>query len=113
MNEPDTTRILSRDSLAGTEDDSPAANDCDRPEEKPATTRTGWREPWCPVTVEPVMFLSMFSLILQGPLSTQYLFDRMSQEVGFNRSRTSECGGNGSLPPDPLQKVAWLFLNIH
>lgn len=103
MNEPDTTRILSRDSLAGTQDDSPAADDCERPEEKPATTRAGWPTR-CPVTVEPVMFFAMFSLILQGPLSTQYLFDRMSQEVGFNRSRTSECGGNGSLPPDPLQK---------
>lgn len=105
MNEPDTTGILSRDSLAWTEDGSPVADDNDRPGEKIAATRTGWREPRCPVTVEPVMFLSMFSLVLQGPLSTQYLFDRMSQEVGFNRSRTSECGGNGSLPPDPLQKV--------
>lgn len=60
------------------------------------------------MTVEPVMFLAMFSLVLQGPLSTQYLFDKISQEVGFNRSRTSECG-NGSLPADPLQKVALLF----
>lgn len=110
MNELDTTRILSRDSLAGTEDDPPAADDCARPEGEPTTGRTGWRVGRCAVTVEPVMFLSMFSLTLQGPLSTQYLFDRMSQEVGFNRSRTSECSGNGSLPPDPLQKVQWLFL---
>lgn len=112
MNEPDTTRILGRDSLAGTEDGSPVDDDRDRTEQKATTTATccGWRVPRCPVTVEPVMFLAMFSLILQGPLSTQYLFDRMSQEVGFNRSRTSECGGNASSPPDPLQKVALFFV---
>lgn len=113
MNETDTTRILSQDALAAAEDGSPAADDCDRPEEKPtnaATTTTccGWRVPRCPVTVEPVMFLAMFSVILQGPLSTQYLYDRMSEEVGFNSSRTSRCDGNGSVPPDSLLKVAWL-----
>lgn len=105
MNEPDTARILDRDSLTSTENGSPT-DECGPPE-KP-TTRFG-RLPLdvarCPVTVEPVMFLSMFSLVLQAPLSTQYLFDRISEDVGFNRSKTSECG-NGSLPPDPLQKVA-------
>lgn len=105
MNEPDTARILDRDSFTSTENGSPT-DECGPPE-KP-TTRSGRPPldvPGCPVTVEPVMFLSMFSLVLQGPLSTQYLFDRISEDVGFNRSKTSECG-NGSLPPDPLQKVA-------
>uniref|UniRef100_A0A8C6KBI1 Solute carrier family 46 member 1 n=1 Tax=Nothobranchius furzeri TaxID=105023 RepID=A0A8C6KBI1_NOTFU len=56
-----------------------------------------------PVSVEPVLFLSMFSVALQAPLSTQYLWDRISEDLGFNGSRRSECS-NSSVPPDPLQK---------
>uniref|UniRef100_A0A3B4GEM2 Proton-coupled folate transporter n=1 Tax=Pundamilia nyererei TaxID=303518 RepID=A0A3B4GEM2_9CICH len=56
-----------------------------------------------PVSVEPVLFLSMFSLALQAPLSTQYLWDRISEDLGYNGSKRSECG-NSSAPPDPLQK---------
>uniref|UniRef100_A0A3Q2QZL2 Uncharacterized protein n=1 Tax=Fundulus heteroclitus TaxID=8078 RepID=A0A3Q2QZL2_FUNHE len=57
-----------------------------------------------PVSVEPVLFLSMFSLALQAPLSTQYLWDRISEDLGYNGSRRSECG-NSSVEPDPLQEV--------
>lgn len=55
-----------------------------------------------PVTVEPVLFLSMFSIALQGPLFTQYLWDRLSEDIGYNGSKSSEC--NSSQPVDPLQK---------
>ncbi|XP_034405180.1 proton-coupled folate transporter [Cyclopterus lumpus] len=55
-----------------------------------------------PVSVEPVLFLSMFSLALQAPLSTQYLWDRISEDLGYNGSERAECS-NGSVPPDPLQ----------
>ncbi|KAM4701257.1 proton-coupled folate transporter [Discoglossus pictus] len=50
------------------------------------------------VTVEPVLFLSMFALALQGPLTTQYLWDRLSIEVGYNGSRDrGDCSiSNGS-----------------
>lgn len=55
-----------------------------------------------PVTVEPVLFLSMFSIALQGPLFTQYLWDRLSEDVGYNGSKSSGC--NGSAHEDPLLK---------
>ncbi|KTF93460.1 hypothetical protein cypCar_00021229 [Cyprinus carpio] len=58
----------------------------------------------CPfsVTVEPVMFLSTFSIALQMPLYTQYLWDRISEDVGYNG--TKEGGCNASTVLDPLQK---------
>ncbi|XP_039986385.1 proton-coupled folate transporter isoform X2 [Xiphias gladius] len=40
---------------------------------------------------------------LKAPLSTQYLWDRISEDLGYNGSRSSECS-NGSVPHDPLQK---------
>ncbi|XP_053728263.1 proton-coupled folate transporter [Synchiropus splendidus] len=54
-----------------------------------------------PVSVEPVLFLSMFSLSLQAPLATQYIWDRMSQDLGFNGTKSSGCS-NSSGPADPL-----------
>ncbi|KAI1902871.1 hypothetical protein AGOR_G00020760 [Albula goreensis] len=56
-----------------------------------------------PVSVEPVLFLSMFSLALQMPLNTQYLWDRISENVGFNGTKGGGCR-NSSGPPDPLEK---------
>lgn len=56
------------------------------------------------VTVEPVLFLSMFSLALQMPLYTQYLWERFSAAVGYNGTATRGCG-NSSGPPDALEKV--------
>ncbi|KAL7832055.1 hypothetical protein AOLI_G00296030 [Acnodon oligacanthus] len=58
----------------------------------------------CPfsVTVEPVLFLSTFSLALQMPLYTQYLWDRISEDLGYNG--TKEGGCNSSAPHDQLQK---------
>ncbi|XP_051520989.1 proton-coupled folate transporter isoform X1 [Myxocyprinus asiaticus] len=58
----------------------------------------------CPfsVTVEPVMFLSTFSIALQMPLYTQYLWDRISEDVGYNRTKGAGC--NASTAYDPLQK---------
>lgn len=57
-----------------------------------------------PVSVEPVLFLSMFSLALQAPLCTQYLWDRISEDLGYNGTKRPDCT-NGSAEPDPLQKV--------
>uniref|UniRef100_A0AAV2IYK5 Proton-coupled folate transporter n=1 Tax=Knipowitschia caucasica TaxID=637954 RepID=A0AAV2IYK5_KNICA len=39
---------------------------------------------------------------LQGPLFTQYLWDRISEDVGFNSTKSQEC--NSSVPIDPTQK---------
>ncbi|RXN07644.1 proton-coupled folate transporter [Labeo rohita] len=58
----------------------------------------------CPfsVTVEPIIFLSTFSLALQMPLYTQYLWDRISEDVGYNGTKGGGC--NASTVFDPLQK---------
>ncbi|KAG5844738.1 hypothetical protein ANANG_G00165750 [Anguilla anguilla] len=56
-----------------------------------------------PISVEPVLFLSMFSLALQMPLTTQYLWDRISEDVGYNGTKSGGCR-NTSGPPDPLEK---------
>ncbi|CAL8361406.1 unnamed protein product [Merluccius merluccius] len=58
----------------------------------------------CPLglSVEPVLFLAMFSIALQAPLSTQYLWDRLSEDLGYNGTKGGGCGTNTSA--DPLQK---------
>ncbi|KAM9370641.1 proton-coupled folate transporter [Phaethornis superciliosus] len=55
--------------------------------------------------VEPLLFLATLSMALQGPLATQYLWDRLGAEHGYsghNSSSPTGCG-NGSVS-DPLQK---------
>uniref|UniRef100_A0A3P9MNE4 Proton-coupled folate transporter n=1 Tax=Oryzias latipes TaxID=8090 RepID=A0A3P9MNE4_ORYLA len=106
MYEPDTAAILPEDllSTASTDDQpsDPAAHgqEEDRlPLDKVARPPVRSR---LPVSVEPVLFLSTFALVLQAPLVTQYLWDRISDELGYNGSRRSEC--NSSEPADPLQK---------
>ncbi|NP_001086984.2 proton-coupled folate transporter [Xenopus laevis] len=76
-------------------DDSPEIRDRPRPRRclLPAS-----------VTVEPVIFLSMFALALQGPLATQYLWDRLSADIGFNGTRTVGCAMNGSKSAGPEQQ---------
>lgn len=54
--------------------------------------------------VEPLVFLANFALVLQGPLTTQYLWHRFSTELGYNGTRHRENCGNQSA--DPLMKVA-------
>ncbi|XP_030055540.1 proton-coupled folate transporter [Microcaecilia unicolor] len=58
--------------------------------------------PW-PLSVEPLLFLAMFALALQGPLTTQYLWDRLGAGIGYNGTRERGCG-NQSGPRDPLQQ---------
>ncbi|NXH16634.1 PCFT protein, partial [Bucco capensis] len=56
--------------------------------------------------VEPLLFLATLSLGLQGPLTTQYLWDRLGAERGYsgpNSSNPNGCG-NGSTGHDPLQQ---------
>ncbi|XP_075052901.1 proton-coupled folate transporter [Mixophyes fleayi] len=67
------------------------------------------------VTVEPVLFLAMFSMALQGPLTTQYLWGRLSADLGYNGSRIEGCTNH----TNPLEKEVesltshWsLYLNL-
>ncbi|XP_068601186.1 proton-coupled folate transporter [Brachionichthys hirsutus] len=102
MNEPDTAAILP---------DEPWSSDTGHREEEAGNVAFSRppRPPFSfscplPVSVEPVMFLSMFALILQAPLSTEYLWDRISEDVGYNKSKERSDCTNSSVPIDPLQK---------
>lgn len=103
MDERDTAAILPGDVSAASSEDRTDSDDREGGESG-ACTRGAAGRSRCPVSVEPVLFLSMFSVALQTPLSTQYLWDRISQDLGYNGSKSSQCG-NSSAPPDPLQKV--------
>ncbi|XP_025903533.1 proton-coupled folate transporter [Nothoprocta perdicaria] len=59
--------------------------------------------------VEPLLFLATVSLGLQGPLATQYLWDRLGADLGYSRGNSSSAdgctegpGANGST--DTLQR---------
>ncbi|XP_051891429.1 proton-coupled folate transporter-like [Pristis pectinata] len=45
----------------------------------------------CCVTVEPALFMAMLAMVLQGPLTTQYIFQRVSAELGFSGNRSRGC----------------------
>eukprot|EP00066_Takifugu_rubripes_P004874 XP_003968530.1 PREDICTED: proton-coupled folate transporter-like [Takifugu rubripes] len=98
MNESDTTSFLQLESRTPKETYGAA--------ELPAAPATSSASPghtcvrW--VTVEPALVLTMVSVGLHGPLSTQYLWERISQDLSYNGSETSGCSNDSS---DPLQKV--------
>ncbi|KAM3616749.1 uncharacterized protein V6R79_022587 [Siganus canaliculatus] len=106
MNEPDTAAILSHDALASNtgsiNDYGPDEEEKETEADVPTTVSSPWK---CslPVSVEPVIFLGMFAVSMQAPLVTQYLWDRISEDLGYDGSKTSRCS-NASLPQDPLEK---------
>lgn len=53
--------------------------------------------------VEPLVFLANFALVLQGPLTTQYLWHRFSTDLGYNGTRDrGDCGNHTA---NPIQQV--------
>ncbi|KAM8977383.1 proton-coupled folate transporter [Pelodytes ibericus] len=60
------------------------------------------------MTVEPVLFLSMFALALQGPLTTQYIWDQISADIGYNGTKHQECGNQNSSSDSLQQEVETL-----
>lgn len=58
----------------------------------------------CRGPVEPLIFLANFALVLQGPLTTQYLWHRFSADLGYNGTRDRGSCSNHSA--DPVMKVA-------
>ncbi|XP_026153275.1 proton-coupled folate transporter [Mastacembelus armatus] len=106
MDESDTAAIIPRDVLNAASADDLLPEDSVHKDQADERSSRPPRPPFTcplPVSVQPVLFLSMFSLTLQAPLSTQYLWDRISEDLGYNGSKRSECS-NGSAPLDPLQK---------
>lgn len=57
----------------------------------------------CRGPVEPLVFLANFALVLQGPLTTQYLWHRFSADIGYNGTRDRGSCSNHSA--DPIMKV--------
>ncbi|XP_069883392.1 proton-coupled folate transporter [Dipodomys merriami] len=72
------------------------------PAGEPRPRRTLRRGP-----VEPVVFLANFALVLQGPLTTQYLWHRFSADLGYNGTRDRGGCGNHSVNP-AMQEVETL-----
>ncbi|XP_076832325.1 proton-coupled folate transporter [Brachyhypopomus gauderio] len=93
----DTREIVSADTLNPVGDDAATGLRSPRRSSSPPYS--------CPfsVTVEPVLFLATFSLALQAPLCTQYLWDRISEDLRYNGTKGGGCS-NASVPSDPLQK---------
>ncbi|XP_039108314.1 proton-coupled folate transporter isoform X1 [Hyaena hyaena] len=56
----------------------------------------------CRGPVEPLIFLANFALVLQGPLTTQYLWHRFSADLGYNGTRDRGSCSNHSA--DPVMK---------
>lgn len=54
--------------------------------------------------VGPIIFLANFALVLQGPLTTQYLWHRFSADLGYNG--THDRGGCSNHSANPILQVA-------
>ncbi|XP_006874273.1 PREDICTED: proton-coupled folate transporter isoform X2 [Chrysochloris asiatica] len=67
--------------------------------------------------VEPIIFLANFALVLQGPLTTQYLWHRFSTDLGYNGTRTRASCSNHSVDPamkevETLTSHWTLYMNV-
>ncbi|XP_067866887.1 proton-coupled folate transporter [Heterodontus francisci] len=77
----------------------------------PDSPLTRSRGPGARPTVEPCLFLSMLALALQAPLSTQYIFQRVSAELGFSGNRSRGCNSSGG--PEAQLEQAVEVLTSH
>lgn len=75
-----------------------SASPPDKPRARPAAAVL------CRGPVEPLVFLANFALVLQGPLTTQYLWHRFSADLGYNGTR--QRGGCSNRSADPTMQVA-------
>ncbi|XP_069801830.1 proton-coupled folate transporter [Dendropsophus ebraccatus] len=67
------------------------------------------------MTVEPVLFLAMFSMALQGPLTTQYLWERLSADIGYNGTKSEGCTNSTNTMEKEVESLTshWsLYLNL-
>ncbi|XP_005402812.1 PREDICTED: proton-coupled folate transporter [Chinchilla lanigera] len=67
--------------------------------------------------VEPLVFLANFALVLQGPLTTQYLWHRFSTDLGYNGTRDrGDCGNHTANPiqqeVETLTSHWTLYMNV-
>ncbi|XP_004707388.1 proton-coupled folate transporter [Echinops telfairi] len=71
----------------------------------------------CRGPVEPLIFLANFALVLQGPVTTQYLWHRFSADLGYNGTRTRAGCSNHSQNPimqevETLTSHWTLYMNL-
>ncbi|XP_057570885.1 proton-coupled folate transporter [Hippopotamus amphibius kiboko] len=71
----------------------------------------------CRGCVEPVIFLANFALVLQGPVTTQYLWHRFSADLGYNGTRDRGSCSNRSVDPtaqevETLTSHWTLYMNV-
>ncbi|KAF6097165.1 solute carrier family 46 member 1 [Phyllostomus discolor] len=67
--------------------------------------------------VEPLIFLANFALVLQGPLTTQYLWYRFSADLGYNGTHDRGGCSNHSVNPivqevETLTSHWTLYMNV-
>uniref|UniRef100_A0A3B5K7V3 Proton-coupled folate transporter n=2 Tax=Takifugu rubripes TaxID=31033 RepID=A0A3B5K7V3_TAKRU len=102
MNESDRASILSSETPAPTGDDDARTDGTNN-----ATKTACFKPPpykLCSfITVEPLILLTNVAVTTTSSLTTQYIYEVVSAEVGYNGSKTSGCS-NVSLPLDPLQE---------
>ncbi|XP_007530775.2 proton-coupled folate transporter [Erinaceus europaeus] len=82
------------------------------PQKDPRGTAMLWRGP-----VEPIIFLANFALVLQGPLTTQYLWHRFSSDLGYNGTRHRDSCSNRTVDPimqevETLTSHWTLYMNL-
>ncbi|KAM5151100.1 proton-coupled folate transporter-like [Callospermophilus lateralis] len=68
-------------------------------------------------SVEPLVFLGNFALVLQGPITTQYLWHRFSVDLGYNGTRDRGHCGNQTVDPrmtevETLTSHWTLYMNV-
>ncbi|XP_040099873.1 proton-coupled folate transporter [Oryx dammah] len=71
----------------------------------------------CRGCVEPLVFLANFALVLQGPVTTQYLWHRFSADLGYNGTRHRGSCSNHSVNPiaqevETLTSHWTLYMNV-
>uniref|UniRef100_I3L9X9 Proton-coupled folate transporter n=1 Tax=Sus scrofa TaxID=9823 RepID=I3L9X9_PIG len=71
----------------------------------------------CRGCVEPLVFLANFALVLQGPVTTQYLWHRFSADLGYNGTRDRVSCSNHSVDPtaqevETLTSHWTLYMNV-
>lgn len=106
MNEPDRASILTPAPTGDHDGETDGTNN--------ATKAACFKPPpykLCSfITVEPLILLTNVAVTTTSSTTTQYIYQVVSAEVGYNGSKTSGCS-NVSLPLDPLQEVQHLTQN--
>lgn len=105
MNELDRTSILTRESLATTGNDKgTTVGNHDRPATMAICLKPPPYRICSLITVEPLVIFVNITGNIASLLTTQYIFEVITAEVGYNRSKTSRCS-NASLPIEPMEQV--------